>query len=102
MVSTRLKNTDGTWWDAYVASGGYLAAKKALSLTPEQIIDEVSRSNLRGLGGAGISDCEEMVVHPEEQSKAEVSGGERRRGGARDIQGSLSSSSAIRMPCLKA
>ena len=50
VLSTRFKETEGTWWDSYVASGGYLAAKKALgSMTPQQIIDEVSRANLRGL-----------------------------------------------------
>ena len=31
VVSTRLKNSEGTWWDEYVSSGGYVAAKKALS-----------------------------------------------------------------------
>jgi NADH-quinone oxidoreductase subunit F len=55
VLSTRLGRTEGTWWDAYLASGGYLAAKKALfSMTPAQVIDEVSRANLRGLGGAGF------------------------------------------------
>jgi NADH-quinone oxidoreductase subunit F len=55
VLSTRLKNTDGTWWDSYVADGGYVAAKKALlSMTPAQIIDDVSKANLRGLGGAGF------------------------------------------------
>ena len=55
VLSTRLKNTEGTWLDSYVAGGGYLAARKALSsMTPAQIVDEVSRANLRGLGGAGF------------------------------------------------
>ena len=55
VLSTRFKDTEGTWWDSYVADGGYVAAKKALSsMTPAQIIDEVSRANLRGLGGAGF------------------------------------------------
>jgi NADH-quinone oxidoreductase subunit F len=34
--------------------GGYQAAKKALSMTADQVIDEVTKSNLRGLGGAGF------------------------------------------------
>ncbi len=54
VLSTRLGNSDGTWWDSYVAGGGYDGARKALSMTPAQIIDEVSRANLRGLGGAGF------------------------------------------------
>jgi len=40
----------------YLAVGGYEAVKKALSeMTPEQIIEEVKRSGLRGRGGAGFS-----------------------------------------------
>jgi NADH:ubiquinone oxidoreductase subunit F (NADH-binding)/(2Fe-2S) ferredoxin len=39
----------------YVALGGYTSLAKAFSVTPEQIIDEVKRSGLRGRGGAGFS-----------------------------------------------
>ena len=39
----------------YIAIGGYQALEKALfDMTPEQIIDEVTTSNLRGRGGAGF------------------------------------------------
>jgi NADH-quinone oxidoreductase subunit F len=39
----------------YIAAGGYGALAKVLSaMTPEQVIDEVSRSGLRGRGGAGF------------------------------------------------
>ena len=34
--------------------GGYQALKKALGMTPDQIIDEVKASGLRGRGGAGF------------------------------------------------
>jgi len=55
VLSTRLKDPEGTWWDSYIAGGGYVAARKALlSMDAAQIIDEVSRANLRGLGGAGF------------------------------------------------
>lgn len=41
--------------DDYLAVGGYQALRKALfELTPEQIIEEVKCSGLRGLGGAGF------------------------------------------------
>jgi len=41
--------------DEYIARDGYLGAGKALlELTPEQIIDEVKKSGLRGRGGAGF------------------------------------------------
>ena len=55
VLSTRFNDPDGTWWDSYLAQGGYLAAGKALfSMTPAQVIDEITRANLRGLGGAGF------------------------------------------------
>ncbi|MCQ2376768.1 MAG: 4Fe-4S binding protein [Methanocorpusculum sp.] len=40
--------------DAYISRGGYEALKKALSMTPDEIISEVERSGLRGRGGAGF------------------------------------------------
>jgi bidirectional [NiFe] hydrogenase diaphorase subunit len=40
----------------YVAAGGYSAAVKALTeMTPAEVIDQISRSGLRGRGGAGYS-----------------------------------------------
>jgi NADH-quinone oxidoreductase subunit F len=70
VLSTRFRNTEGTWCDSYVASGGYLAAKKALSsLTPERIIDEVSRANLRGLGGAGFPTAKKWSFIPKASAK---------------------------------
>src|SRR4030043_180291 len=39
----------------YIAIGGYTALAKALSeMTPEEIIEEIKRSGLRGRGGAGF------------------------------------------------
>ena len=38
----------------YVAHGGYQALRKALTMTPEEILDEMDRSGLRGRGGAGF------------------------------------------------
>ena len=41
--------------DEYIASGGFKALEKAMfELTPEQIIDEVDKSGLRGRGGGGF------------------------------------------------
>lgn len=39
---------------AYIAQGGYSALEAALSMTPEEIIEEVKSSGLRGRGGAGF------------------------------------------------
>jgi NADH-quinone oxidoreductase subunit F len=41
--------------DDYIAKGGYAALKNVLGvMTPEQVIDEVKASGLRGRGGAGF------------------------------------------------
>lgn len=40
--------------DCYVKNGGYAELKKALSMKPDEIIDEVKKSNLRGRGGAAF------------------------------------------------
>lgn len=41
--------------DEYIARDGYAALSKALSeMTPDQVIEEVKRSGLRGRGGAGF------------------------------------------------
>lgn len=38
----------------YIASGGYEALRRALSMTGEEIIEELKASGLRGRGGAGF------------------------------------------------
>lgn len=38
----------------YLAMGGFTALKKALDMTPDEIISEVEKSGLRGRGGAGF------------------------------------------------
>ncbi|MBI1789293.1 MAG: NADH-quinone oxidoreductase subunit NuoF [Acidobacteria bacterium] len=40
--------------DTYLATDGYKALRKALEMTPKDIIEEVKVSNLRGRGGAGF------------------------------------------------
>ncbi|MBU6425047.1 MAG: SLBB domain-containing protein [Rhodospirillales bacterium] len=47
---------DGTPLDVagYERAGGYQALRKALTMTPDAIIDEVKRSKLRGRGGGGF------------------------------------------------
>jgi NADH-quinone oxidoreductase subunit F len=40
--------------DDYIAVGGYDALAKALAMTPEQVIDQVTKAGLRGRGGAGF------------------------------------------------
>ena len=40
--------------DDYIARGGYEGLKRALQMTPDEIITEVEKSGLRGKGGAGF------------------------------------------------
>lgn len=40
--------------DEYIAYDGYFALLKALGMTREQVVDEVTKSGLRGRGGAGF------------------------------------------------
>lgn len=40
--------------DVYVSNGGYNAAKKVFTQTPDDIIDQVKKSGLRGRGGAAF------------------------------------------------
>ena len=54
----------------YIALGGYEALDKALTMAKEEIINEVKRSGLRGLGGAGFpagmkwEECFKAEEHP--------------------------------------
>jgi len=40
--------------DDYIAHNGYIALAKVLTVKPEDVIDEITRSGLRGRGGAGF------------------------------------------------
>ncbi len=52
------KNIDRAGWttdiDCYLKDGGYEELKKALKMKPEEIVNEVKASGLRGRGGAGF------------------------------------------------
>ncbi len=70
VLSSRFKNRDGTWFEDYVADDGYLAARKVLtSMSPEQVIEEVSNANLRGLGGAGFPAGRKWSFVPKDTTK---------------------------------
>ncbi|HDG98134.1 MAG TPA: NADH-quinone oxidoreductase subunit NuoF [Desulfobacterales bacterium] len=54
-IVLRNKGIDPEKIEAYIARDGYKAAAKALlEMTPEQIIEEMKKSGLRGRGGAGF------------------------------------------------
>jgi len=55
VISRRFGIKDSHKIDVYLQHDGYKALEKALrEMTPETIIDEVKKSNLRGRGGAGF------------------------------------------------
>src|SRR6187551_3316971 len=41
-------------FDVYRREGGYKSVEKALKLTPDEVVEEVKKSGLRGRGGAGF------------------------------------------------
>lgn len=45
---------DPTNINHYIANGGYSGLRKALSIKPEEVIEELKKSGLRGRGGAGF------------------------------------------------
>lgn len=54
VVLKGMEEADSWKLAVYSKNGGYVAAKKALSMEPDQITLEVKNSGLRGLGGAGF------------------------------------------------
>ncbi|HEV1995383.1 MAG TPA: NADH-quinone oxidoreductase subunit NuoF [Candidatus Acidoferrum sp.] len=55
LISRRWGMKDSHKIEVYLMQGGYQALEKALKeMTPESVIDEVKKSNLRGRGGAGF------------------------------------------------
>jgi NADH-quinone oxidoreductase subunit F len=58
----------------YIAQGGYSALVKALSIEPQEIINEIKESGLRGRGGAGFSTSKkwQFVRDSSEEEKAVI------------------------------
>jgi NADH-quinone oxidoreductase subunit F len=54
LILRRCGYTDPENINDYIANGGYRALEKALKMRPEDIIEEVKKSELRGRGGAGF------------------------------------------------
>ncbi|MBI3324516.1 MAG: NADH-quinone oxidoreductase subunit NuoF [Candidatus Omnitrophica bacterium] len=70
VLSKRFAVNDSHLIATYVRDDGYQAARKAMTeMTPEQVIDVVTRSNLRGLGGAGFPTGKKWGFIPKDSPK---------------------------------
>ncbi len=54
LVFARAGITDPTSLEDFVEHGGFRALRAALAMTPQRVVDEISRSGLRGRGGAAF------------------------------------------------
>ncbi len=54
IVTTRFERGDAHTLEGYLATGGYAALRKALAMTPDEVIEQVKAANLQGRGGAGF------------------------------------------------
>ena len=54
VLTRRFRLTNSQSIETYLANEGYQGLQKALAMTPEQVIEEVKASGLRGRGGAGF------------------------------------------------
>ena len=50
----RVADRHTVWYDEYVRTGGYTSLRKAISLKPGEVTEEVKKAVLRGRGGAGF------------------------------------------------
>ena len=73
--------------DVYEAHGGYGMLRKALGMKPEEVTDEVKKSNLRGRGGACFPTGLKWTFMPKQTDETEVPLRQRRRERAGDVQG---------------
>ncbi len=75
--------------DVYIANGGYSAAKKAFGQSPDDIIDQVKKSGLRGRGGAAFSAGLKWSFMPKTSAKPKylcINGDESEPGSFKDRQ----------------
>lgn len=75
--------------EVYCANGGYEMYKKAISMLPSDIIDEVKKSGLAGRGGAGFSTGMKWSFMPKGNEKPKylaINGDESEPGSFKDRQ----------------
>jgi NADH-quinone oxidoreductase subunit F len=55
--------------DEYIDRGGFQAIKKAITMSPANIIDEIIKSGIKGRGGAGFPTGEKWKIVSEQESE---------------------------------
>ncbi|MDR2896484.1 MAG: NADH-quinone oxidoreductase subunit NuoF [Propionibacteriaceae bacterium] len=88
-VLTRNWGTERSWMiDSYLNQGGYAGLKRALTLTPEAVMNEVKDAQLRGRGGAGFPTGLKWSFVPQDNPNPKylvVNGDESEPGTCKDI-----------------
>ncbi|MDH5805413.1 MAG: NADH-quinone oxidoreductase subunit NuoF [Gemmatimonadota bacterium] len=69
VLSEYFGDAEARSYDGWVKRGGYKALKKAIKMKPEEVIEEVKNSGLRGRGGAGFPAGVKWSFMPKEKSK---------------------------------
>jgi len=69
IISKRFGLPNSTSVDVYLQHGGYQALEKALAMKPEDVINEVKNSGLRGRGGAGFNTGMKWSFVPKQSAK---------------------------------
>lgn len=69
VITARFDDPDAVSIEGYLKTGGYEALKKALRMSPKEVIDEVKASGLRGRGGAGFPTGTKWMFVPQDSGK---------------------------------
>src|SRR5579863_9458759 len=69
VISKRFGLPNSASLDVFVQNDGYKALKKALSMTPDDVIPTVKNSGLRGRGGAGFNTGMKWSFVPKQSAK---------------------------------